>query len=444
MAGLSKWVSPEMTAQLKWTQEYLADRGHHFERVDRGLYQALIGWEQSRQNTAEHRELIKGLRHAWSQKTYRAKDGKRSHSFVLKRNTAQRLNTMAQRQGMTVDDVLDALLSEQPLPKTNTQSKSSASDFQLEQQRKNAVGDKQDFNTVRDMLADALIDLSFYKLQLDQAHKNGVELSMPAPSVVLELATQIMRDRVKNAGFRGLAAQRRLAHRLSYPKQEPVEIRISALTNTPVRALGSRSTRKRLSEAALYYPDATIESLDQNRHSPQNLTETALLAKGDWLNWRSKLIITGPTGVGKSWLACALGRHHCEQGSAVRYVRASDLISEFSPAKEMHLHQFVQRFSDPINLLIVDDWDSAQMTQDGLEVLRILLTAREGSSSTIIVSNTGMEKWASGCEAPDLARQITRYLTSNTKRLRIEPKRENAEKADGFRNKPWGVSADEN
>ena len=117
------------------------------------------------------------------------------------------------------------------------------------------------------------------------------------------------------------------------------------------------------------------------------------LVGGGWINAHDNLVITGPTGVGKSWLACALGHKACRDNRSVLYVRAPKLFDELALAHGDG--SFVRRLKSlgAVELLIFDDWGleplDAQARHDLLEILE----DRYGRRSTLVTSQVPVADW---------------------------------------------------
>ena len=117
-----------------------------------------------------------------------------------------------------------------------------------------------------------------------------------------------------------------------------------------------------LKMAKLRHQTACLESLDyQTKRGFQKETITTL-ATNNWIREAFNLLITGPTGVGKSWIACALGHQACRMGLSVLYCRFPKLLEELRLAHiDGSYHQILRRFSK-CDLLILDDWGLERLT----------------------------------------------------------------------------------
>jgi DNA replication protein DnaC len=141
------------------------------------------------------------------------------------------------------------------------------------------------------------------------------------------------------------------------------------------------------------------------------------LIEGDWIKARDNLVITGPTGVGKSWLACALGHKACRDNHSVLYVRVPKLFDDLTLA---HGDGSIARRLKSllaVELLILDDWGlrplNAQARHDLLEILE----DRYGRKSTIVTSQVPVADWHALIGHATYADAILDRLVHNAHRL---------------------------
>jgi DNA replication protein DnaC len=117
------------------------------------------------------------------------------------------------------------------------------------------------------------------------------------------------------------------------------------------------------------------------------------LAAGDWIDAHDNVILCGETGLGKSWLACALGQKACRDNRSVLYQRVPKLFSDLALARGDGRHARLFKTLVRVDLLILDDWGlrplDAQARHDLLEIVE----ERHGRRSTIITSQPPVDKW---------------------------------------------------
>ncbi len=117
------------------------------------------------------------------------------------------------------------------------------------------------------------------------------------------------------------------------------------------------------------------------------------LAGGAWIRQHEILLLVGPTGTGKSWLACALGHAACRQGATVRYVRLPRLLGDLAPARgDGSYGRLLQQYAKT-DLLILDDWGLAPMGDRERRDLLEIIEDRTGQRATLITSQVPIEHW---------------------------------------------------
>ncbi|MDN7451374.1 IS21-like element IS408 family helper ATPase IstB, partial [Burkholderia multivorans] len=146
------------------------------------------------------------------------------------------------------------------------------------------------------------------------------------------------------------------------------------------------------------------------------------------------LILTGPTGAGKTWLACAFGQQACRQGFSVFYVRVARLFEELKIAHGDG--SFTRRLAQlaKIDVLILDDWGLQDLDQAARNDLLEVLDDRVGTRSTVITSQLPLEHWHAWLQDPTLADAILDRLVHQAHKLPV--------KGDSMRKKTKSESAD--
>ncbi|WP_419621725.1 IS21-like element helper ATPase IstB, partial [Thiolapillus sp.] len=129
----------------------------------------------------------------------------------------------------------------------------------------------------------------------------------------------------------------------------------------------------RLLKAAKLRVNACVEDIDYRHPRGLEKTRMAALASCDWIRQSLNLCITGPTGCGKTWLACALGNQACRQGLSVRYLRLPTLFEQLRIAHGDGSYPRLLNQLLKMDLLILDDWGIQKITavqrQDLMEVI---------------------------------------------------------------------------
>jgi len=168
----------------------------------------------------------------------------------------------------------------------------------------------------------------------------------------------------------------------------------------------NRALTRRLKEAKLRVPQACLEDLDP---SPRRGLERVLvrqLATGRWIAEHHHVLITGATGVGKTYLACALGQQACRQGYRVLYRRMPRLFDELALAHADGSYPHVLARFARIDVLVLDDWGLTPLTEAQRQDLLEVLEDRDGARSTIITSQLPRDQWHDYLGEPTVADAI--------------------------------------
>lgn len=165
---------------------------------------------------------------------------------------------------------------------------------------------------------------------------------------------------------------------------------------------------------------AAIEELDFTPGRGLDRRLILELAQGNWIYNHLNLLILGPTGCGKTYLACAFGSTACRSGFNVRYLRTSRLLHELAKSRLDGSYANLLRSLAKVDVLIFDDWMrdpiSVASAQDLLEVF----DDRFNRSSTIIASQIPVAEWHARFPDPTLADAILDRLIHNSYRLTLQ------------------------
>lgn len=164
-------------------------------------------------------------------------------------------------------------------------------------------------------------------------------------------------------------------------------------------------------------------TLEQIECSPtRNLTkqQLATLAEGRYLDQGENLLITGATGCGKSFLACALGHQACIQGYKTSYLNMNRLIEKVTLSRLDGSYIKLLNHLERQSLIILDDFGLQPMSQELRLTLLQLLEDRYGKKSIIITSQLPVAKWHEYINDPTLADAILDRLTANAHRIELK------------------------
>ena len=138
---------------------------------------------------------------------------------------------------------------------------------------------------------------------------------------------------------------------------------------------------------------ACIEDINYRAARGMDKSTMQTLTTLDWVRLGHNLVLTGRTGTGKTWLACALGNQACRMGMTTYFIKVTALLENLVAAHATNtFHQRLEQLKK-IELLIIDEWGNEKYTQRAQIDLLELLDSRLGFKSTIITSQVPMEKW---------------------------------------------------
>jgi DNA replication protein DnaC len=150
----------------------------------------------------------------------------------------------------------------------------------------------------------------------------------------------------------------------------------------------------RLLQLAHFRVPACVEDIDFRAKRGLERGMILQLAGGDWIRTHQVTLVVGPTGTGKTWLACALGQSACRQGHSVRYTRLSRLLNdELVRARADGSYGKLLQQLAKTDLLIIDDWGLAPLgDRERRDVLEIV-EDRAGRRATLVTSQIPVDHW---------------------------------------------------
>ncbi len=196
--------------------------------------------------------------------------------------------------------------------------------------------------------------------------------------------------------------------------------RLSMLVQSEVAWRDDQRLQRLLKAAKLKVASACVEDIDWRASRTLERSLVAALAGGDWIRNAQNLLITGATGCGKTWLACALAHQAARSGFSVLYVRAARLFDELQVAHGdgSFARKLIQLAK--LDLLVVDDFAISPMGAPERNDLLELLDDRVGARSTLITSQLPVKTWHTYLDDPTLADAILDRIVHSSHRIDLK------------------------
>lgn len=216
-----------------------------------------------------------------------------------------------------------------------------------------------------------------------------------------------------------------MVHALSEQMQMPditelsFEERLGLLVDREMTARDNRRLKSRLQRAKLRQ-SASIEDLDY-RH-PRGLDKSLMtrLAQCQWLREHLNILLTGPTGIGKTWITCALGQTACRQGFTTLYLRLPRFLQDLTVAKADGRYGKLMPALAKIDLLLLDDFGLAPLSDEHRHDLLEVIEDRHGRRATMVTSQLPLEHWHEAIGDPTLADAILDRLVHSAYKITLK------------------------
>ena len=228
-----------------------------------------------------------------------------------------------------------------------------------------------------------------------------------------------MLERLRGLGLGAMAeAFRELQHNAAGAELSR-EDWLGLLIDREVSARENKRLDRRLRFARLRQ-SAVIE--DTDFRAPRGLDRAMLqkLTDCSWIRDSQHLLIGGPTGVGKSWLACALGHKACREGFSVLYKRAPRLFADLATARGEGRLARLMTSLERTRLLIIDDWGPEPLTAEQRRDLLEIVEDRYDKASLLITSQVPVNRWHEVIGDPTIADAILDRIVHRAHRIELK------------------------
>jgi len=243
------------------------------------------------------------------------------------------------------------------------------------------------------------------------------------------MLTEQTLDKMNGMKLSGMADALRLQLRSGEHARLSFEERLGLLIDCEWTAREQRKLTKRLQHAKLRYA-ASLEDVDFKH--PRTLDRQQVLSLGScgFIQSRHNLLIIGPTGIGKSYLACAFVERACRRGYNAAYVRLPRLLQQIAVARGDGSYTRILERLARLDLLAIDDWLLAPLRDTERRDLVEVVEDRSERASTLIASQIPSKDWHASIGDPNLADAICDRLLHNAHRLEMKGPSKRRTKAD--------------
>ena len=226
-------------------------------------------------------------------------------------------------------------------------------------------------------------------------------------------------DKLQDLRFTGMA--KALTEQMALPDIEDLsfEERLGLLVDREATEREDRRLQTRLRRAKLKQ-NACIEDIDFKQPRGMDKSLVLDLAQCQWIKRHLNLLITGPTGVGKTWVACALAQKACREGFTSLYLRLPRLLQELPIAKGDGTYARLLARLAKVDVLILDDWGLSKLIAEQRRDLLEILEDRHDNRSTIVTSQLPLDQWHHIIGDPTLADAILDRLVHNAYKINLK------------------------
>lgn len=206
--------------------------------------------------------------------------------------------------------------------------------------------------------------------------------------------------------------------------------RFGLLVDSEMLHRENRRLRRLLRDAKLKLPSACIEDIDYSAQRQLDKAAVRQLATCRWVQQSQTIAITGATGTGKTYLACALANHACRKGFSAMYRRATRFFDELALARADGSYPRLLTRIARIDVLVLDDWGMTPIRDAERREMLEIIDDRCGSRATVMTSQISTEKWHDLVGDPTTADAICDRLLHNAHRITLKGPSRRKDKKD--------------
>ena len=236
-------------------------------------------------------------------------------------------------------------------------------------------------------------------------------------------------EKLTTMRFSGMAQALQEQLEMDHLDDMAFEERLGLLLDREQVVRETRRLNSRLRKAKLRH-QACIEDIDFRYPRGLDKSIVTKLSCCQWIKKHQNLIITGPTGVGKSYLACAFAQKACREGMTAVYLRISKLFEDLALAKGDGRYLKLLSTYAKTDLIVLDDYGLAQLNQEQRHDLLEIFEDRHGLKSTLITSQLPIKKWHEQIGDPTLADAILDRVVHSAHTLKLKGESMRKKKAD--------------
>lgn len=198
------------------------------------------------------------------------------------------------------------------------------------------------------------------------------------------------------------------------------EERLALIVDSEVHERTQRRVKRLETQAKLKHSNACIEDIIYQPGRGLDKSKIASLVLCQWIDKSQNLIITGPTGAGKTWMTCAFAKAAIRLGKMVLYYRVSRLLEETEIARADGSLPKLRAKIAKSRLLVLDDWGLSPLTDMGRQDLLEYVDDRAGNGSIIISSQLPEDAWYRYIDEPTLAEAILDRIIHSSHQIELK------------------------